>query len=281
MRIRFAVDGGLAHFPGLTEPVEISTESLSAEEAADLARKLDRAWPHGLPPDADFEAVPDARRYTVTIEKAPGTEETRVFPEPAADSSVSELLATLRGHRRRAREVEIDRGVYIVKGAAPKAGTRLTPERLKDDLRRLNRRSEDSGEHESAEENAGAPAPRHMLLSELTDEALAALAGRQAMPPATRGSSLSDVSRDHDRHLTEETETTRIVSRDPEVMGGELVFAGTRVPVQILVDHLVAGDSLDQFLEAIPTVSREQAVAYLRASVAAVDAQRRGEAESP
>lgn len=63
---------------------------------------------------------------------------------------------------------------------------------------------------------------------------------------------------------------TRIVSRDPEVMGGELVFAGTRVPVEILVEYLAAGDSLGEFLEAIPTVSREQAVAYLKMTPEAI-----------
>ncbi len=46
-------------------------------------------------------------------------------------------------------------------------------------------------------------------------------------------------------------------------MNGALVFAGTRVPVKILMDHLAAGDSLDEFLEDFPGVSREQAVAYL------------------
>ena len=54
-----------------------------------------------------------------------------------------------------------------------------------------------------------------------------------------------------------------IISRDPDVMNGELVFAGTRVPVKILIQHLKAGDSLDKFLDDFPTVSREQAIAYL------------------
>jgi len=40
-----------------------------------------------------------------------------------------------------------------------------------------------------------------------------------------------------------------IVSRDPEVLNGDLVFAGTRMPVKNLVDYLAAGDSLDYFLE--------------------------------
>jgi uncharacterized protein (DUF433 family) len=54
-----------------------------------------------------------------------------------------------------------------------------------------------------------------------------------------------------------------IVSRDPNVMNGTLVFRGTRVPVEILVQHLAAGDSLDKFLADFPSVSREQAVAWL------------------
>jgi uncharacterized protein (DUF433 family) len=56
----------------------------------------------------------------------------------------------------------------------------------------------------------------------------------------------------------------QIISQDPHVMSGALVFAGTRVPVEILIQHLVAGDSLDVFLADFPTVSREQAVAYLK-----------------
>ena len=55
----------------------------------------------------------------------------------------------------------------------------------------------------------------------------------------------------------------QIVSRDSEIMSGALVFAGTRVPVEILIQHLAAGDSLFEFLDDFPTVSREQAVAYL------------------
>ncbi len=54
-----------------------------------------------------------------------------------------------------------------------------------------------------------------------------------------------------------------IVSQDPEVMHGELVFAGTRVPVQSLVDHLKAGDRLEDFLEGFPSVTHSQAQALL------------------
>ncbi len=59
-------------------------------------------------------------------------------------------------------------------------------------------------------------------------------------------------------------EEGRIVSRDPEVMSGELVFAGTRVEVKTLVDYLRAGHTLDEFLEGFPSVSREQAEGYLQ-----------------
>lgn len=67
--------------------------------------------------------------------------------------------------------------------------------------------------------------------------------------------------------------TEKIISKDPEIMNGALVFAGTRVPVQILIQHLTAGDSLDKFLDDFPTVSREQAVAFLNMSLETVDAR--------
>jgi uncharacterized protein (DUF433 family) len=54
-----------------------------------------------------------------------------------------------------------------------------------------------------------------------------------------------------------------IIHSDPEIMGGELVFVGTRVPLYNLFDYLEAGDSLDEFLEQFPSVTREQAVAAL------------------
>ncbi len=56
---------------------------------------------------------------------------------------------------------------------------------------------------------------------------------------------------------------TQVVHSDPEIMGGELVFVGTRVPVYNLFDYLEAGDSLEEFLEQFPSVTREQAVAAL------------------
>jgi len=54
-----------------------------------------------------------------------------------------------------------------------------------------------------------------------------------------------------------------IVHCDPQILGGTPVFRGTRVPVKNLIDYLKAGDTLDQFLDDFPSVSREQAVAAL------------------
>ena len=54
-----------------------------------------------------------------------------------------------------------------------------------------------------------------------------------------------------------------LISRDPEVLGGQTVFKGTRVPVEALFDHLEAGLSLDEFLAEFPTVTKEQAIATL------------------
>ena len=53
------------------------------------------------------------------------------------------------------------------------------------------------------------------------------------------------------------------ISRDPDVMSGTPVFAGTRVPFQALLDYLEAGQTLSEFIEDFPTVSREQAIASL------------------
>lgn len=55
----------------------------------------------------------------------------------------------------------------------------------------------------------------------------------------------------------------KLISRDPEVLGGTPVFVGTRVPVQILFEYLEAGDSLDIFIDSYPGVSKGQAVALL------------------
>jgi uncharacterized protein (DUF433 family) len=54
-----------------------------------------------------------------------------------------------------------------------------------------------------------------------------------------------------------------IITASPDVMGGTPVFAGTRVPVQTLVDYLKAGESISDFLEGFPSVAKEQVIAFL------------------
>jgi len=54
-----------------------------------------------------------------------------------------------------------------------------------------------------------------------------------------------------------------VIVKDPNVLGGEPVFRGTRVPFKILTDYLEGGDTLDQFLEQYPTVSRDLAIAAI------------------
>ena len=54
-----------------------------------------------------------------------------------------------------------------------------------------------------------------------------------------------------------------LITIDPDILGGQPVFAGTRVPIETLFDHLEAGVSLDEFLDDFPTVSKAQTIALL------------------
>ena len=63
-----------------------------------------------------------------------------------------------------------------------------------------------------------------------------------------------------------------VVHSDPDILGGTPVFVGTRVPFRNLIDYLVRNHCLDEFLDAFPSVSREQALASLEAAHQAVSA---------
>lgn len=54
-----------------------------------------------------------------------------------------------------------------------------------------------------------------------------------------------------------------VITKDPRILSGTPVFAGTRVPVESLISHLIAGDTLEDFLDGFPGVRREQAEAFL------------------
>lgn len=73
------------------------------------------------------------------------------------------------------------------------------------------------------------------------------------------------------RSNAEQSRADDVISRDPEVHSGELVFAGTRVPVDTLIDYLKGGDSIDDFLEGFPSVQRWQVEAFLDLSPDAVE----------
>jgi uncharacterized protein (DUF433 family) len=64
-----------------------------------------------------------------------------------------------------------------------------------------------------------------------------------------------------------------IVHSDPQIHSGTPVFVGTRVPVRTLLDYLEGGDSLEEFLDNYPSVTREQAIAFLEEAGRAVLAQ--------
>lgn len=57
--------------------------------------------------------------------------------------------------------------------------------------------------------------------------------------------------------------TDTLINQDIDILGGTPVFSGTRVPIRILIEHLEAGDRLDEFLDSYPTVSRSQAIKVL------------------
>jgi uncharacterized protein (DUF433 family) len=61
-----------------------------------------------------------------------------------------------------------------------------------------------------------------------------------------------------------------LITTSPERLGGTPVFAGTRVPVQTLIDYLEAGDSLETFLDEFPSVTREHAIAILELAKSAL-----------
>ena len=66
-------------------------------------------------------------------------------------------------------------------------------------------------------------------------------------------------------------ELSQVVSRDPEVHSGDLVFSGTRVPAETLVAYLISGSSIEEFLLDFPTVERWQVESYLALSLEATD----------
>ncbi len=59
-----------------------------------------------------------------------------------------------------------------------------------------------------------------------------------------------------------------VIDSSPQILGGTPVFTGTRVPFQTLIEYLEAGDSIDQFLDDYPSVTRDQVIQVLEAAKA-------------
>ena len=70
-------------------------------------------------------------------------------------------------------------------------------------------------------------------------------------------------------------DTETVVHSDPDILGGAPVFQGTRVPFRNLIDYLERGYSVEEFIDAFPTVSREQVVASLEAAHEALSVRAR------
>lgn len=66
------------------------------------------------------------------------------------------------------------------------------------------------------------------------------------------------------------------ITKDPNILGGEPVFRGTRVPFKILIEYLEGGDTLDQFLEQYPSVTRDLAIAAIEEARVSLVSQLRG-----
>ena len=73
-----------------------------------------------------------------------------------------------------------------------------------------------------------------------------------------------------DRRAEMDTAPQSVIVQDPEIHSGEPVFRGTRVPFQTLLDYLEGGETLDEFLEQYPGVTRENAIAALEEAKALV-----------
>ena len=82
-------------------------------------------------------------------------------------------------------------------------------------------------------------------------------------PCLTRLAATQNVS---EMYYLYEMDIRSIITIDNEILGGQPVFTGTRVPVETLFDHLEAGVSIDEFLENFPSVSRQQAIELLEAA---------------
>jgi hypothetical protein len=104
MRIEFQTEGGIAHFPGLSRPIVIDHEALSAEEASELTRLLEAARFFERPTvaGAPRSGAADYRQYTITVEEGERQHSIRLA-DPVEDPTLQQLLGFLQTKARALR----------------------------------------------------------------------------------------------------------------------------------------------------------------------------------
>ncbi|MCS6924450.1 MAG: hypothetical protein NZ578_00980 [Candidatus Binatia bacterium] len=106
MRIRFKTEGGIAHFPGLSQPVTIDCDQLPTQEAREVEQLVADARFFALPAGAGAgrQGAADYRHYTITVE-AEGRRHTVQVSDPVADPALQRLVAYLQAKARALRRV--------------------------------------------------------------------------------------------------------------------------------------------------------------------------------
>jgi hypothetical protein len=101
MQIQFQVEGGIAHFPGLSRPVTVDTSSLPPAQAAGLENLVRTSGFFQRPPQVGTPArgAADYRTYTIHVENGAQSHTVRIV-EPVEDSSLQALIDALRAHQK-------------------------------------------------------------------------------------------------------------------------------------------------------------------------------------
>ena len=112
MRVQFQTEGGIAHFPGLSEPVIVDTQELPAEEARELERLIDSAGLFELPATpAPPQGARDYRQYTISVTGARRSHTARVT-DPIEDPRVRKLVSYLKAKAKESRRKRRAGGNY-------------------------------------------------------------------------------------------------------------------------------------------------------------------------
>jgi hypothetical protein len=106
LRVRFKTEGGVAHFPGLSQPVTIDSDELAEEEASELKRQVEEARFFDLPAQAGEpeHGAADYHRYTITVEEG-GRSHTVRLTDPVEDPTLQGLVSSLSAKAKALRRI--------------------------------------------------------------------------------------------------------------------------------------------------------------------------------